>query len=133
MATKVTKKEKYTLIKSILEGNYMPTDEELEMLKEFCDSETDLLDRKASRVDVKKNAKHDTIAEAIKVVLFRANAPMQCGAIAKGVSTELGEDISLNMTSAILRKMCPPTDSNPNGTGEVVKTIEKKVSYFSLA
>lgn len=132
MATKVTKKDKYALIKDILNGDYVPTEAERTMLTDFCDSETDLLERKASRVDVKKNAKHDAIMDAIKVVLFRSGNPMQCSAIAKAVSAELGEDISLNMTSAILRKMCPPTDSNPNGTGEVIKTTVKKVSYFAL-
>lgn len=132
MATKVTKKEKYALIKDMLNGT-MPSDEQVAMLIEFCDSETELLDRKASRVDTKKDAKHQSIMEAIKVVLFREGAPMQCSAIAKGVSAELGEEISLNMTSAILRKMGEPNESNPSGTGEVVKSVVKKVSYFSLA
>lgn len=133
MANKTTKKDKYVLIKGILNGEHTPSDAEIEMLTEFCDTETDLLDRKASRVDTKKLARHESIMDAIKVVLFREGTPMQCGAIAKAVSLEMGEDISLNLCSSILRKMCPPTDSNPNGTGEVVKTVDKKVSYFALA
>ena len=100
----------------------------------FCEKKIAQLDTKTSKTADKKNDKHDAFMGAIKAILYSASKPMTCGEImaelnknADLIETNDGKDFSTSLTSAMLRKL------GAEGTNEVVKTSEKKVSYFALA
>jgi hypothetical protein len=121
-----TQKEMYTLIMTEMANNAK--------VVEFCEKKIAQLDAKTSKTSGKKNDKHDAFMGAIKAILYSASKPMTCGEImaelnknADLVETNEGKDFSTSLTSAMLRKL------GDTGTQEVVKTTEKKVSYFALA
>lgn len=121
-----TQKEMYTLIMTEMANNAK--------VVEFCEKKIAQLDAKTSKTSEKKNDKHDAFMGAIKAILYSASKPMTCGEImaelnknADLVETNDGKDFSTSLTSAMLRKL------GDTGTQEVVKTTEKKVSYFALA
>ena len=127
---KMTKREKYALASAVINGTKIPTDEEIVILNEFFDHEVELLEAKSSKGNAKKNDEQEAFMDVIRDVLVEAPNPMQCGAIAKderilGFAWKDGKETSSQRVSAILAKMV--------ATGDVVKTIEKKVSYFALA
>jgi hypothetical protein len=97
------------------------------ILEEFIGNEVALLERKASKVDSKKNEEHEALMSSIKIALYNKGGKMTCSEIVKAVNTAEGADYSLNKISAMLTKM------GEKGSGEVVKTMEKKVAYFTLA
>ena len=115
---KITKKQKFEMLRALVEDN--------KMLTEFIDHEIELLDRKSSKVDTKKSAEHEEIMGYIKSVLYEANAAMKCGDITKAVNTKYGTDFQSQKISAMLKKMV-------DTTCEVVKTTEKKETFFALA
>ena len=115
MEKKMTKKEMFALIKAEVKDN-------AEMVA-FLDHEIELLEKKRGSADSKKNAEHIAIMEVIKATLFATQKPMTVSELMKA-NVELGV-LSNQKVSAMLKKL---VDS-----GEVVKAIEKKVSYFSLA
>lgn len=116
---KITKKEKYGMLRILAEN------EGNDMLVEFCDNEIASLDRKSSKVDEKKNEEHSAIIDSIRAVLS-ATPNLSCSEIMKAVNSADGSDYSLNKISAMLTKM------GANGSGEVVKTMDKKTAKFSL-
>lgn len=116
---KITKRQMFERIIAKNEGDTE--------IVEFCKAQIELLDRKASKVDTKKTAEHEAICGVIKSVLYKAGKPQTCSEIMKAVNAETGEEYTLPKISAMLSKM------GDKGTGEVVKTSEKKVSYFALA
>lgn len=127
---KLTKKDKFELIKNFITPNEdgFDFDEDTRvMLLEFIDNEVALLERKASKVDSKKNEEHEALMSSIKIALYNKGSKMTCSEIVKAVNTAEGADYSLNKISAMLTKM------GEKGSGEVVKTMEKKVAYFTLA
>lgn len=115
MANKITKKEMFTMIKAQVKDN-------AEMVA-FIDHEIELLDKKASNKKATKTQEANVgIKSTILAVLeggkFMTVTEMQ------GASAELGE-LSNQKVSALVRQLVE--------SGEVVKTIDKKVSRFSLA
>lgn len=90
----------------------------------MCKKKLEQLDNKSSKVDTKKTEAQETIMEAIRDVLAEAPNPMQCGAIYKDERVS-AVATSTQQVSAMLKKMVD--------CGDVVKTIEKKVTYFALA
>lgn len=72
-----------------------------------------------SRKPTTKQKENETIKAQILEIL--ADGRMTCGDIAKAL------DITGQRCSALLRQL------GEDGTKEVVKTMEKKVAYFSLA
>lgn len=119
---KMTKKEKFELILAQVAGD--------EMLTEFIKHEIELLSSKRSKGNAKKNMEHEAFMDLIRDVLSEAQAPMQCNAIAKDARLQAfewrdGSSTSSQRVSAMLRKMVE--------SGDVIKSFEKKVSYFTLA
>lgn len=119
---KMTKREKFELLLAKVEGD--------EMLTEFINHEIELLSAKASKGNAKKSAEQEAFIDLIRDVLSEAPNPMQCGAIAKdarllGFAWKDGNATSPQRVSAMLKKMVE--------SGDVVKTIDKKTSYFALA
>lgn len=119
---KMTKREKFELLLAKVEGD--------EMLTEFINHEIELLSAKASKGNAKKSTEQEAFIDLIRDVLSEAPNPMQCGAIAKdarllGFAWKDGNATSPQRVSAMLKKMVE--------SGDVVKTVDKKTSYFALA
>ena len=115
---KITKKQKFEMLRALVEDN--------DMLVEFIDHEIELLERKSSKVDTKKSAEHEKIMGYIKSVLYEAGAAMKCGDITQRVNAKYGTDYQSQKISAMLKKMV-------DESGEVVKSTEKKETFFALA
>lgn len=121
-----TKKEVFTAIEAYLRENGK-TDWADKMAHEI-----ELLTKKSGSGSAKKNEEHEEFFEVIRDIL--AECPnvlgMQCGAIAKDerAATFAWKDekeTTPQRVSAMLKKMVDK--------GDVVKTTDKKVTYFRLA
>ena len=110
------------MVLKMVEGN--------EMLTEFINHEIELLSNKSGKTSAKKTTEQEQFIDLIRDVLAEAPNPMQCGAIAKDeriASFEWADkkETSPQRVSAMLKKMVD--------CGDVVKTTDKKVTYFALA
>ena len=115
MANKITKKEMFTMIKAQVKDN-------AEMVA-FIDHEIELLDKKASSKKATKTQKANVGIKSTILAILEGAKPMTVTEM-QGASAELGE-LSNQKVSALVRQLVE--------AGEVVKTIDKKVSRFSLA
>ena len=115
MEKKMTKKEMFAMIMEEVKGN-------AEMVA-FLKHEIELLNKKKGSANSKKVEEHNAIIEVIRQTLAFAEKPMTVSQLMK-VNAELGA-LSNQKVSAMLKKMVD--------NGEVVKTVEKKVSFFSIA
>ena len=82
-----------------------------------------LMKKKSSSKPTKTQLANEAVKEEIREVLGSADEPMTVTEILKAMPNEY----SSQKISALLRQM------GEEGTKEVVKTIEKKVSRFALA
>ena len=115
MANKITKKEMFTMIKAQVKDN-------AEMVA-FIDHEIELLDKKASNKKATKTQEANVGIKSTILTVLEGAEPMTVTEM-QGASAELGE-LSNQKVSALVRQLVE--------TGKVVKTIDKKVSRFSLA
>ena len=115
MANKITKKEMFTMIKAQVKDN-------AEMVA-FIDHEIALLDKKASNKKATKTQEANIGIKSTILAVLEGAKPMTVTEM-QGASTELGE-LSNQKVSALVRQLVE--------AGKVVKTIDKKVSRFSLA
>ena len=115
MANKITKKEMFTMIKAQVKDN-------AEMVA-FIDHEIELLDKKASNKKATKTQEANIGIKATILTVLEGAEPMTVTEM-QGASAELGE-LSNQKVSALVRQLVE--------AGKVVKTIDKKVSRFSLA
>ena len=115
MEKKITKKEMFTMIKAQVKDN-------AEMVA-FIDHEIELLDKKASKKKATKTQEANVGIKSIILSVLEGGKPMTITEM-QGASVELGE-LSNQKVSALVKQLVE--------TGEVVKTIDKKVSRFSLA
>ena len=112
---KMTKKEYFGVLLEMVNGN--------EDLTNFINHEIELLDKKASKSGQTKTQKeNETIMERIVEVLGEIGKPVTITEL-QSANAEMGE-FSNQKLSALLKKL---VDSN-----QVVKTVDKKKSYFSL-
>ena len=114
----MTKKEMFA---AIIAKYDLTTDE-----VEFLNHEIELLERKAGK-DRKPTANqlvNAGIKEEIVSILTGAER-MTCTEIAKALQPSHTEDISVNKVSALMKQLIE--------AGKVVKTVEKRKSYFSVA
>ena len=121
MAKKITKREKYEMLKAL------PSVAENEMLVEFIDHELELLDRKNTPKDgeVKLTAKQ-TENEAVKSEILdymEMGTKYTVSALLAGVPNQ-PEDMSHHRMVALLKQL---VDAEA-----VTKTKEKGVTYFAL-
>ena len=133
---KITKREKNELIIAVLGGERGLTDEERKMLIEHIVHENELLARKGSKSATATPAQKDAlaIAELIKSALAKSEKGMTVGALLKEEPIKAyvrhnGEGVSSQVITAILSK---GTVSDKNPEGEYIRTVEKKVAYYSL-
>ena len=103
------------------------------VFKEFAEKKLAQLDAKSSKTNSTKSTEHKAVMDMIIKVLCNADKQMKCGEIVKAVNTENGTEYSSSKINAMLRKMLPPDEKNPDGTGEVVRIVEKKDVFFALA
>ena len=115
MANKITKKEMFTMIKAQVKDN-------AEMVA-FIDHEIELLDKKASNKKATKTQEANVGIKSTILAVLEGSKSMTITEM-QGASAELGE-LSNQKVSALVRQLVE--------SGEVVKTIDKKVSRFSLA
>lgn len=115
MANKITKKEMFTMIKAQVKDN-------AEMVA-FIDHEIELLDKKAFNKKATKTQEANIGIKSTILAVLEGGKPMTVTEM-QGASAELGE-LSNQKVSALVRQLVE--------AGEVVKTIDKKVSRFSLA
>ena len=114
MANKITKKEMFTMIKAQVKDN-------AEMVA-FIDHEIELLDKKASNKKATKTQEANIGIKSTILTVLEGAKPMTVTEM-QGASAELGE-LSNQKVSALVRQLVE--------AGKVVKTIDKKVSRFSL-
>ena len=133
---KITKREKNELIIAVLGGERSLTDEERKMLIEHIVHENELLARKGSKSATATPAQKDAlaIAELVKDALAKSEKGMSVGALLKEEPIKAyvrhnGEGVSSQVITAILSK---GTVSDKNPEGEYIRTVEKKVAYYSL-
>ena len=115
MANKITKKEMFAMIKAQVKDN-------AEMVA-FIDHEIELLDKKASNKKATKTQEANIGIKSTILAVLEGAKPMTVTEM-QGASAELGE-LSNQKVSALVRQLVE--------AGKVVKTIDKKVSRFSLA
>ena len=119
--TKMTKRDWFEAIAKVVEGSeYAHKDEALE----FIAHEVELLQNRRSASKLTATQKENVaIREQIKVALVEVGKPVTITELTKAVPTMA--EYSNQKLSALLRQM--------KDAGEVVKTVEKKKAYFSLA
>lgn len=115
MANKITKKEMFTMIKAQVKDN-------AEMVA-FIDHEIELLNKKASNKKATKTQEANVGIKSTILAVLEGGKSMTVTEM-QGASAELSE-LSNQKVSALVRQLVE--------SGEVVKTIDKKVSHFSLA
>jgi hypothetical protein len=123
---KITKRENFADIEKFLRDNGK---------NEWADvmaHEIELLAKKSGSSSTKKNEEQDKFLDLIRDVLAECSNAlgMQCGAIAKDSRIAEFEwadkkETSPQRVSAMLKKLVD--------CGDVVKTVDKKVTYFRLA
>ena len=115
MEKKLTKKEKFEMVKGYIQDN--------EMLIEFIDHEIELLNKKSSASGQTKTQKeNEVIKEKIVLALTEINRPVSITEL-----QSINEEMSLysnQKLSALLKQMVD--------AGTVKKNIDKKKSYFEL-
>jgi hypothetical protein len=127
---KITKRENFENIKAYLVENGKTE------WAEVIAHEIDLLSRKNSKSATATPAQKDALAisEIIKDILAENDKGMTVGAILKDERIKAyvrhnGEGVSSQVVTAIFTKNTV-SDSNPNA--DFVRTVEKKVAYYSL-
>lgn len=127
---KITKRENFENIKAYLIENGKTE------WAEVMAHEIDLLSRKNSKSATATPAQKDALAisEIIKDILAENDKGMTVGAILKDERIKSyvrhnGEGVSSQVVTAIFTKNTV-SDSNPNA--DFVRTVEKKVAYYSL-
>ena len=116
----MTKKEMYVAIMNVAEVSA-----NAEMV-EFLNHQIELLDsRKKSTKPSAKQVENSAIKDTICAVLGENGGLMRVKDL---VADSRLSEYTTSKISALLRQLLPET-----GDGRVVRTIEKKIAYFSLA
>ncbi len=111
----MTKKEMFNLIATVNADNAE--------IVEFCNHEIEILSRKRGSVNSKAKAEADARAERVYNALAEMDKPVTVSELLALTSDEEVAGYTNQRVSALLRKL-----------GErVVKTVDKKVSRFSVA
>lgn len=120
-STKVTKRERFAQLMEIVNASQVENSAEL---VSFIEHEVELLSKKNSRSGkpTKTQLANESIKTQIVSVLERANRPMTVTQLL--AESELA-DLSNQKVSALLTQL--------RESGAVVRTVEKKVAYYSLA
>ena len=126
-----TQKQMYEAIIAIANGATTPIP--MDKIAEFAERKLEQLENKSSKTDSKKSSEQRAVMDMIVAALCQADKPMKCGEIVKAVNATNGTEYSSSKINAMLRKLLPADEKNPDGTGEVVRTTDKKDVFFALA
>ena len=122
MNKKMTKKEMFAMVYEVIEG--VEVENKNEML-DFISHEVELLNRKSSSNGESKTQKENKILmEQLKEALSQMPRPVTISEF-QSMSTHEVATLSNQKLSALLKKLVEEEKT-------VVKTTEKKKSYFSL-
>lgn len=120
MEKKVTKREKFEMLKALVKDNAM--------LVEFIDHEIELLDKKKSNGNAKANEKMDNQVNLVYNALVSIDRPVSASElIAETDLSELANEsgvVSTQKVSALLKKLVDG--------GKVEKYTDKKKTYFKI-
>lgn len=121
MNKKMTKKEMFAMVIGVVNG--AEVENKAEML-EFLNHEIELLEKKNSRSGQTKTQKENEILVGqLELALAEFSKPITISEFMKESTHEVST-LSNQKLSALMKKLVEG--------GKVVKTIEKKKSYFSL-
>ena len=120
MEKKVTKREKFEMLKALVKDNAM--------LVEFIDHEIELLDKKKSQGNAKANEKMDSQVALVYNALVAVGKSVTVSDLIKetdlsALANESGV-VSTQKVSALLKKLVD--------NGKVAKVTDKKKTYFSV-
>ena len=120
-STKVTKRERFSQLMEIVKASNVENSAELVA---FIEHEVELLTKKNSRSGkpTKTQVENETIKAQIISVLERVGKPMT---VTQLLAESEFTGLSNQKVSALLTQL--------RKSGEVVRTIEKKVAFYSLA
>ena len=120
-STKVTKRERFAQLMAIVEASNVANATEL---KEFIEHEVELLNKKNSRSGkpTKTQVENETIKVQIVSILERVRKPMT---VTQLLSESELAGLSNQKISALLTQL--------RESGKVMRTVEKKVAYYSMA
>ena len=120
-STKVTKRERFAQLMEIVNASQV---ENLDELVTFIEHEVELLDKKNSRSGkpTKVQLANESIKEQIVYALERIGKPVT---VTQLLAEDEFTDLSNQKMSALLKQL--------REGGTVVRTVEKKVAYYSLA
>ena len=121
MNKKMTKKEMFAMVLAVVEKSEVENKAEM---VEFINHEVELLNRKSGKTGQTKTQKeNEVLVEQVFVALSEFDKPITVSEFMKESTHEVAT-LSNQKLSALLKKL---VDS-----GRVVKTTEKKKSYFSV-
>lgn len=125
--TTITISTKYDLVIKALQDSGMTTvtvdNETIDLVEFVADRKAKAIKKSTSKADEKKIAENKTIKDTILVVL--ENGKLRNGDIRKSVNEMLNADYSDSKISRMVTEL--------KNDGTVVRTLDKKVAYFSLA
>ena len=120
MEKKVTKREKFEMLKALVKDN--------DMLVEFIDHEIELLDKKKSQGNAKANEKMEYAVELVYNALASVNKAVAVSELIAetDLSALVNESgvVSTQKVSALLKKLVDG--------GKVEKYTDKKKTYFRI-
>ena len=121
MTKKMTKKEMSTMVIATIEATEVENREEM---VNFLNHEVELLEKKSSKSGTTKTQKENLVLmEQLKEALGEMTEAVTISEF-QAKSTHEVATLSNQKLSALLKKLVE--------SGEVVKTVEKKKSYFAL-
>ena len=127
---KYTQKQMFEEVIKMASGE--PTSIPMDKVIEFAEKKLEQLANKTGKTSAKRTEEVDTFLDLIRDVLAECSdvKGMQCGAITKDSRIAEfvwadGKETSSQRVSAMLKKL--------KDMGDVVATIDKKVTYFRLA
>ena len=120
--TKMTKKEWFAVIREMVENS--EREDKAEMLV-FIDHEVELLSKKRTSTNSKKDKENEELCIQLEKALAEIGRPVTITEFMKESTAEVAT-LSNQKLSALLKKCIEVRHT-------VVKTVDKKKSYFSLA
>ena len=127
---KYTQKQMFEAVIALANGEQ--TEIPKSKIVEFAEKKLTQLENKSGKVSAKRTEEVDTFLDLIRDVLAESTdvKGMQCGAIAKDKRIAEfkwadGKETSPQRVSSMLKKLVD--------CGDVVKTTDKKITYFRLA
>lgn len=133
MAKQITQKQFFTALISLVEGNpdftvkadgMTATADEV---VKFLNSRIEALEKKATKTSDKTNTAHEEVDERVLSVL----APL--GARVKTITEMVNEQYELDGDNAYSSSKVTASLTRLVNNGKAVKTIDKKISLYSLA